>query len=132
MKVIDASALSKYVLKEPGWKEVAQHLREGVSPTLVAKEAANSIWKAWLKGVISIDDAKTKYKALKLVVGKVITTVDQAEIIDEAFEIALKTSITVYDALYIALAREKALPLVTCDGKQASEAEKAGVEVIEY
>lgn len=39
------------------------------------------------------------------------------------FEIALKTILTIYDALYIALAVKKKLPLVALDEKQAGAAQ---------
>lgn len=48
MIVIDASALSKYVLKEEGWEEVRRFVRERrplYSVDHVLKECFNAIWK---------------------------------------------------------------------------------------
>jgi predicted nucleic acid-binding protein len=50
--------------------------------------------------------------------------------VSRAFEIALKTGTTVYDALYITLDLEKNTPLVTLDEKQAKAAETLGVKKI--
>jgi len=50
--------------------------------------------------------------------------------VSRAFEIALKTGTTVYDALYIALAVEKNMPLVTLDEERAETAEIHGVKTI--
>ena len=43
---------------------------------------------------------------------------------------ALKTGITVYDALYIALAVEKKLLLATLDERQAKTAQALGAKII--
>jgi predicted nucleic acid-binding protein len=47
-----------------------------------------------------------------------------------AFEVAVKGNVTVYDALFIAMAKGKGLELVTCDEKQAEIAEKLGLKVV--
>jgi len=47
--VIDASALTKFVLKEEGWEEVTPYLKTGAtSIDLVVKEVANAVWKNFL------------------------------------------------------------------------------------
>jgi len=130
VKVIDASTLSKYILKEPGWRKLPQHLREGISVDHVVKETANSIWKAYQRGYITPTDAEMKYKALKKLAEKVIIIVNQQEVMDEAFNIAINNAITVYDALYIALAKTRGVPLVTSDNTQASIAEKLNIKVV--
>mgnify|MGYP003884146411 CR=1 FL=1 len=47
----------------------------------------------------------------------------------EAFRIAAGRGITIYDALFIALAKEREALLVTSDEKQAAVARLEGVEV---
>jgi len=128
--VIDASALSKYILKEPGWEDIPCYLKKGVSVDHVLKEVANSIWKAYSRGHIGLEDAEIKYSALRKIADKVIEVIDQEKLMDKAFKIALNNAITVYDALYVALAEEERLPLLTSDGKQADIAEKLGVKVV--
>jgi len=54
----------------------------------------------------------------------------QEKYLDKALEIALKYKITVYDSLYIALANEKNMPLLTLDEEQVNVAKKIGIEVI--
>ena len=128
--MIDASALAKFVLKEPSWKNLKKYLRDSVSVDHVFKEVANSIWKTYRRGFITLEDAKRKYEALKLLVENVIEIVDEREFMDRAFKIALKNNITIYDALYIALSQEKELTLLTSNHLQAKTAEKLGIQVI--
>ena len=130
MKVIDASILSKYILKEPGWRKLPQYLREGISVDHVVKETADSIWKAYQRGYITLTDAEVKYRALENLAEKVLIIVNQREVMDEAFEIAINNAITVYDALYVALAKMRGIPLVTSDNRQASIAEKLNIRVV--
>ncbi|MBS7611414.1 type II toxin-antitoxin system VapC family toxin [Candidatus Bathyarchaeota archaeon] len=50
--------------------------------------------------------------------------------IDEAFEISSKWSITIYDSLYIALAKRKRLRLLTADESQAQAASAENISTI--
>ncbi|GAB6944246.1 type II toxin-antitoxin system VapC family toxin [Vulcanisaeta sp. JCM 14467] len=63
-------------------------------------------------------------------IGKNIVIEPEEKYINEAFMIALGHKIPIYDALYIALATAKGLPLLTLDNKQGEVAKKMGVIVI--
>jgi len=129
--VIDASALVKLLLKEEGWEEVVDQLRLGaLSLDLAVKEAANAIcFRLKLRG-LSLKDASELFKALKTLAGKAIKVEREEAYLDEAVEIALKHGVTVYDALYIALAKSSGLKLLTADKEQANIAELEKVPVI--
>jgi predicted nucleic acid-binding protein len=47
--------------------------------------------------------------------------------VDKAFDIATEHSTTVYDALHIAVALQRKLPLLTLDKRQGEAASKLGV-----
>jgi len=53
---------------------------------------------------------------------------DQAGLYAPAFRIALSYDIPVYDALFLALSKEKGIPLVTSDPSQAGAARRMGLE----
>ncbi len=53
--------------------------------------------------------------------------VPQNDLLREAFNNALEHGISIYDALFIALAKGRELELVTSDEKQARIAKKMGV-----
>jgi len=129
--VIDASALTKFVLKEDGWEEVAEYLKAGtLSIDHVIKEAANAVWKRTREGAISFEEAKRMLKALGEIAERAVKVEGEFAYIDRAVEIAFARDITVYDSLYIAIAREKGLKLLTADGTQASAATVENVATI--
>jgi len=117
VRVIDSSSLVKFFSKEKGWEKVAQIIKEGViTLDLSIKEVANALWKKILIGEMNEDLAiKILYDLLKL---EAIIIVNQDEYLIEAFKIANRNKITIYDSLFIALAKSKNLELVTCDIKQ--------------
>lgn len=134
MIVIDASALAKYILKEKGWRSIAQHLVAEKTVTLdqALRETLNAVWKAVdIHGVIDRATAVEKYEALmRLVRSRVIVVEDETRYLYRALEIAIDKRITVYDALYIAQAASHKARLLTCDGRQAEVAGELGIETI--
>ena len=107
MIVVDASALTKYILKEYNWRNIRKVLEEeAISLDHVVKEVANAIWKR--SAVLNQeppDVARARLQLLKRLVSKDVVGVENGlEYLDEAFEIAVENGITVYDALYIAQA----------------------------
>ncbi|MEM2021548.1 MAG: type II toxin-antitoxin system VapC family toxin [Zestosphaera sp.] len=130
--MIDASALIKYLFKEPGYEAIERYLITGVcSVDHLVKEASNAIWKhAVLHKRISKKDARDLYVALsKLIEGRVIVIEPQERYTHQAFEIALNHEITIYDALYIAQSKTNHTKLITSDRKQANIARELGVTV---
>lgn len=123
MIVVDVSALTKFLLKEEGWEEVTSHLKAGtVSVGLVVKEAANAVWKMFRRGALSIEEAKTVLQALKEIAGKVVKIEGELNYLEEAVKIAFTRNISIYDSLYIAMAKMKGLNLLTVDEAQANAA----------
>ncbi|WFO74819.1 type II toxin-antitoxin system VapC family toxin [Desulfurococcaceae archaeon MEX13E-LK6-19] len=133
MIVVDASALSAFILKEPGWRALSKYLINSVSVDHIVKEVTNSIWKACvLKKIMSINEALKLYMIMSSMIGVNIVLEPEDKYIEKALKIALNHKITVYDALYLALAKEKNLPLLTLDEKQAQVAERLGIEIIHF
>jgi len=129
--VVDASALSAFMLKEPGWKRFTPYLVNSISVDHVVKEVANTIWKACIiKKIIRVEDALKLFMILESMIGKNIVLEPETKYIGESLEIALRHKITVYDALYLALAKKKNLPLLTLDEKQAQIARKLEIKTV--
>jgi predicted nucleic acid-binding protein len=129
--VIDASILVKFILKEEGWNKIADFLKAGtISVDLVIKETVNAIWKRVMRKEISLEEAKDMFEAMKEILNKAVIIENEMDYIDEAFEISIKRNVTVYDSLYIALAKKKKLELLTADGMQAQVASLEEVRAI--
>ncbi len=119
------------ILKEEGWEELLDTSEFFLSLRLVVKEASNAIWKAFIMGRMTRKEANECYLILKeLVSGGVLILRDQLQYLDGAMELAISRNVTIYDALYVAMARAESLPLLTLDGKQAQAARAEGVEVL--
>ena len=131
MIVVDASLLAAFIRKEPGWEKLVDYVKLCITIDLALKEVLNAIWKdATIRRTISIETAFKLQEILFSMIGTNIEIEPEDKYLSKAFEIALKTGVTVYDALYIALAIEKKLPLATLDDKQARVAQANGVKTI--
>lgn len=124
MKVIDSSALIKYLTKEENWQKIENHIKEGcVTLDLAIKETANALMKKTLKNEVDIKTAKQIIAHLS----KIVKIMPQEEQFEKALETSTKHKITIYDALFIALAVNTNQPLITSDRKQAETSERCGV-----
>jgi len=128
--VVDASALSAFILKEPGWRALSEYLINSISIDHVTKEVANAIWKACIGGIIGAEQARRLYRIMRSMIGVNVVLEPQEKYLDMALEIALEHKVTIYDALYIALAKEGNMPLLTLDEKQAQVARKLNITVL--
>jgi predicted nucleic acid-binding protein len=129
--VIDASSLSAYILREEGSEEIAKHLREvTTSIELVAKETANAIVMAERKARVNKSQADAALIALRMLVDGAVRLHEQKELLVSSFEISRRENITVYDSVYIALAKKLGARLLTRDDTQAKAARSQGVSVV--
>ena len=116
--VVDASALSAFLLREEGWGDLAGYLAYAVAPDHVAKEVANAVWKAVRTGALTEQESRRALSLLLRMVDRSLLLEPELRYPERAFETSLACSIAVYDALYIALVLEKSLPLLTLDREQ--------------
>ena len=133
MIVVDSSSLAKFILREEGWEKIEAILAEdrAVTLELALTEVLNAIWRhAVLLGSFPLDVAREKIEVLvELVESGVLEVVEQRGHLRDAFEIAATQKVTVYDALFIALAASTRATLVASDARQAEVAESLGVNV---
>ncbi len=133
MIVIDASALTKYVLHEEGWEAVGTYIK-GLKPLYsvdhIMKEVGNAIWRhSCLRKIIKQDEALRLYQALlKLIEAEVIILEPEIKYVETALQIALQQGITLYDSLYLAQAQRLG-ELLTSDEKQAEIASNLNIKV---
>ena len=122
MIVIDASALAKVVLQEEGWESVPLTSKTATLDYALI-ETLNAIWKAVVQKRLDKEDAKERTEALKYF-GKSLLLFEARNYLKRGLEIALGEKITVYDALYIALAEELRAEFYTSDVRQFEASKK--------
>jgi predicted nucleic acid-binding protein len=128
VKVIDSSSLLKFLNREDGWEDVDEELEAGcITIELAIKEAGNGLWKRVKRGEITGNVASKLYNTI--LEHLPIKLAEQRELYSDSMELAISNRITLYDAMFIQLARKLGLPLVTSDREQADICKKLGVQV---
>ena len=134
MIVLDASFLVKLVLGEEG-SEKARNLTRSwaaggevlATLDLALPEALNALWKHSTKtGDLSPEETVNAAEDL-LKVWATLRVYPAREVAIEALRLALEEKVTVYDALYIQLAKSTKAALATFDQKQYKTATKEGI-----
>lgn len=110
---------------------MTDYVKECVTVDLAVKEVLNAIWKDYaVRKLIDDEVALALFRIMNRLLNVNVLLEPEEKYLEEAFKTALKMGITVYDALYIALAKNKQLPLLTLDKRQKEAAESAGVKTL--
>jgi predicted nucleic acid-binding protein len=113
--VVDASVAAKWFFEEDqsaAARRLFSSRRTLIAPDLLGVELANVIWKRVQRKELSADSAAdilADYRRLA------IEIVPSAFYLPAALELAIITSRTVYDCLYLALAMSQQTQVVTAD-----------------
>lgn len=113
--VIDASVAVKWFLPEihaeAAWRYLDDDF-ERVAPDLLYAECGNVIWKRARRSELSEEQVD---KALRALYTVPIESHPSGRLLESAYQAARALDRTVYDALYLVLAREQNCPLITAD-----------------
>lgn len=119
MKVLDASVVAKWYKEESGTAEALQLKEDFVTgnfgivvPDLIVYELANCI--RFTPGSDEVDVTDVVGNFTDLVMDIVVPSL---HLIDSASSLSYKYNVTVYDAVYLALAKTIGAELVTADKK---------------
>lgn len=116
--VIDASVAVKWVLDEPGSPQARRLASARLeAPELLLVECANILWKKVRVGDLRKDEAVQRLELLAR--APVLAWAVSPDLLREALRLALELSHPVYDCLYLALALQLVIPLVTADRRFA-------------
>jgi predicted nucleic acid-binding protein len=112
--VIDSSVVLKWYVEEAdsGLARPLIGLRL-VAPDLIVAELANALWKK----VCRKEATEALAKEALAHVRQAVTLVPSPDLISEAFILSAELLHPVYDCVFLALAKEFDLPLITADGK---------------
>lgn len=133
--VVDASVAVKLVLTDELLVDAALEVLRVAGrnasawplPDLFDIECSNVVRKAVVRSRLHLDQAED---ALAILLELPQRRVESAVLAGAALAVALRWSVSVYDACYMALATMLAVPLVTADRRLASALEPSGHEVI--
>ncbi|HME24131.1 MAG TPA: type II toxin-antitoxin system VapC family toxin [Acetobacteraceae bacterium] len=113
--IVDASVAVKWVMAEAHAEAALRLLESGIGLTAPAHwlgEAVNAIWAACRRGDLVEQEAHERAATLA---EAPIAVVPLDRLVSAAMTLALRLGITVYDALYLALAEQQGALLVTDD-----------------
>lgn len=115
--VVDASALVDLLLNHDAAPAVRSALRRATlyAPSTLDGEVLSGIRSAWLRGTVPDDRAEV---ALDDLAAMPVERVPDRVLLREAW--ALRHNVSAPDALYVALARKLACPLITLDRRLAA------------
>jgi predicted nucleic acid-binding protein len=114
--VIDASVAAKWVSEEDHSAEAAcaLSLDARYAPAHWLAEAANVLWAKVSRGDLTAADAEERVAVL---LRAPVVAAPLEGLVPRAFAIGVARGVTIYDALYVALAEKHDIPMITADRK---------------
>lgn len=127
--VVDSSVVIKWFVTEPLTPE-AQRILDGyqagtlnlLAPDLLVAEIGNVVWKKYRVHGLAKEDAEQIIAAFRELRIELVPT---AELLEEAFRIAMTYERTVYDSLYIALSVREQCIYITADERLVNAVSQA-------
>lgn len=134
--VVDASVVVKWVIPGEPWEEQARAIGEKMVsgevevhvPHLLLYEVASAILKSILMGAVRLSDGGEALETLGHLGMKVHTTGWRD--LREVLEVAAATKLTVYDSIYLHLAKRMGARLITADSHLKQRGEKVAEIVL--
>ncbi|MCL7391455.1 MAG: type II toxin-antitoxin system VapC family toxin [Thaumarchaeota archaeon] len=124
--MIDASVIAKLIMREENYVEAAKEIEaDDETLDLAILEVANVILKYHRRGILPIEEMLERFEELKEL-SKTLKILDFKKFLEQAFEFAITTNLTIYDSLYIVASSK----LVTSDINQAEAAKQHGRRVV--
>jgi len=132
--VIDCSAAISWFFPEEGstrslplLKELYNRTLACMAPALLPAEFGNVALKKALRSLCSFDQAQRQVDYFSILE---IRYVDCRALLAPAFVLARDHSLTVYDALYLALAISQKVSIATFDQKLSDAARSNGIQIL--
>lgn len=115
MRVLDSSVALKWILPEiDSAKAIGLRGQEFIAPDIFPTEVAHALSRAARKGTVTGAHARS---GLTIILRGAPELRDSVPLLPRALEISLLTRCSVYDALFVALAEQEGVQLITADEK---------------
>ncbi len=125
--VLDASVAADNFFPGPGSVAAGAFVRSGprmIAPDLIFAEFASVSIKFVRRDLVPAEVARNAVARLPVLIHEVVPLGD---LVQAAYDLAAGQSFSAYDAFYLALARQRGIPLVTADAKLARRAVDIGM-----
>ena len=126
--IVDASVATMWFVPEQHSDRAALLLApeyQLVAPDLIRLEVGSALLKAIRRNEVTLEDGE---EALGTLLPAAVRTLRSEDHVETAFDIAQRLGGSIYDAIYIALARTLDAPISTNDLDMAATARKAEVQ----
>ncbi|WP_231621649.1 type II toxin-antitoxin system VapC family toxin [Sphingomonas sp. 37zxx] len=119
--IIDASVGVKWIVPEEDHEAAAALIGDQrlYAPALFFSEVGNALVKKHRRGEIVIAEVAQSFADLPLL----ITSVDECRVMGRAMQLATELGHSIYDCVYVALAEDMRVELVTADLKFVAKLE---------
>ena len=115
--VVDASVVLKWFVPEihtDAARRLLAASHDFLSPDLLFPEVGNAIWKKVRRGELTTEEGQRLAADISSVA---VETVSTRDLMTDAHALAVTTGLTVYDAMYLALAIRLETELITADAR---------------
>ncbi|MBA4747179.1 MAG: type II toxin-antitoxin system VapC family toxin [Sphingopyxis sp.] len=128
MKVVDASVAFKWLVDETGTEAALEIARSNdlIAPDLLWSEVANGLWRKTMQGDIDGQSALSVMPILDRMIGERVASPD---LMHNALDLAISLGHPVYDCVYLALARQRGIALVSADERLIGKVRASGLTV---
>ena len=119
---MDASVAVKWLVQEPGSEQARLLSRARLeAPDFLPLECANILWKKVRVRDLSREEALAR---LQLLLQAPVSLAESRRLLEPAIEMSFDLRHPVYDCVYLALALQRQLPLVTADERLVTAVRK--------
>ena len=115
--VVDASVVIKWFIPEihsDAARRLLAKAHQYLSPDLLFPEVGNAIWKKVRRGELTVEEGQRLAADISRIA---VETVSTRGLLIDAQALAMATGLTVYDAMYLALAVRLKTALITADDR---------------
>jgi predicted nucleic acid-binding protein len=125
--IVDASVAVKWLLNEEGSEDARKAVQghDLAAPAFLQLEVFHVVWRRNRRGEVTNAQLRDALPALT----RIIANFEPDEsLVAKAADIAVAHALAIYDCLYLALALQHEVPLITADQKQFSTARRLRIK----